>query len=744
MPDPEEKHVNVPPLRAAGADWRRQLRISRPIQRLLIIGVIGVACIAALTALVILELRAKEIADAERELLTLNVSLAEQTERSIQSVDLILSSVVEELRADGVNNAADYMRLRSGRSTHELLLAKISGVPQLGGLVLVAADGAVINVSHDFPFNPTNVSDRDYFAALKDTVTDRPFLSEPVQNRGTGAWTIFLARRVNGPAGEFIGLVLGAMSLDYYQDLYKALQTGEGSAIALWRDDGVLLARYPPFNGVGRTFALQTFVDREGGEAKVYEISHSIDGIERIIARRALRGYPVIVNVTRTKATVLADWRQQALAIGGVGSVCAAALILMLWAFARQFRSYEALAEALAQREEAVRGRKQAEAQLGQLQKMEAVGQLTGGIAHDFNNILTVVIGNLDTLSRGLPLGSTFGNAARAALHGAERAAILTQRLLAFARRQPLEPKLVDLNKLVSSMSDLLRRTLSETIAIETVFAGGLWRVHADPNQLESVLLNLVINARDAMPRGGRITIETGNVYLDEEYADAQGDLIPGAYAMLAVSDSGAGMSEEVIGKAFEPFFTTKEVGKGTGLGLSQVYGFMKQSGGHAKIYSEIGQGTTVKLYLPRFGIDEIKDEREIDAGAVIGKPQHERIMVVEDDEDVRDYAVSTLRTLGYAVIEAGNGPAALRMIETQPDIRLLFTDVGLPGGVNGRQLADEVRRRYPAIKVLFTTGYARNAIVHGGRLDGDVELITKPFTHATLAAKVRRMLEEK
>ena len=388
--------------------------------------------------------------------------------------------------------------------------------------------------------------------------------------------------------------------------------------------------------------------------------------------------------------------------------------------------------------------RRRIEEQLRQAQKMEAVGQLTGGVAHDFNNLLTVIMGNLDNLKPHLPEDAEAKRMAAAIMRAAGRAATLTHRLLAFARRQPLEPRPLEINRLVAGMSELLRRSLGEGILIETVLAGGLWRTLADPNQLENALLNLAVNARDAMPRGGKLTIETANAYLDEGYAEAHEDVQPGQYVLIAVSDTGSGMSPEVAEKAFEPFFTTKEVGQGTGLGLPQVYGFVKQSGGHVKIYSEPGEGTTVKLYLPRLTVVEAATEVEAEPRPLPSPAPGETILVVEDDADVRSYSADILRKLGYRVVEAPEGPAALRLLDAEPGIRLLFTDVGLPGGLNGRQLADEARRRRPGLKVLFTTGYARNAIVHQGRLDPGVELILKPFTAAALGAKVGAVLGER
>jgi PAS domain S-box-containing protein len=391
--------------------------------------------------------------------------------------------------------------------------------------------------------------------------------------------------------------------------------------------------------------------------------------------------------------------------------------------------------------------RRAADERTRQAQKMEAVGHLTGGVAHDFNNLLTIIIGNLETLQRDLPSASQadLGRLKRSAdnaMQGARRAESLRQRLLAFSRQQPLQPKDLDLGRLVTGMSDLFRRTLGEQVTVETVLGGGLWRAEADPNQLELAILNLAVNARDAMPNGGRLTIETGNVYFDEHYAASQAEVLPGQYVMLAITDTGCGMSPEVQAKAFDPFFTTKDVGHGTGLGLSQVYGFVKQSRGHVKIYSEVGEGTTIKLYLPR--VHAVSQDQEEIVPKVASGSKGETILVVEDDEDVRTYSCDSLKELGYTVLQAERADTALRLLATQPEIAVLFTDVGLPGGMNGRQLVDEARKRRNDLKVLFTSGYARNAIVHDGRLDPGVELLPKPFSRVALASKLRDILDTK
>lgn len=385
-----------------------------------------------------------------------------------------------------------------------------------------------------------------------------------------------------------------------------------------------------------------------------------------------------------------------------------------------------------------------AQAQLRQLQKMETIGQLTGGVAHDFNNMLAIVIGSLDLALRRLTGAEDprLLNSLQSAKDGAQRAGVLTARLLAFSRQQPLAPEAVDANKLVGGMSELLRRTLGEHIRIETVLAGGLWPTFADLSQLENAILNLAVNARDAMPGGGHLTIETANTELDDRYARMHSEVDAGQYVMISITDTGTGMSEEVIERAFDPFYTTKGPGKGTGLGLSQVYGYVKQSRGHIKIYSEIDRGTTVKIYLPRY-VGSSGAALAAGGGPTIPHGSvKEVILVVEDDEKVRHITVESLRELGYTVVQAASGFEALDQLDQQPGIDLVFTDIVMPE-LNGRQLADMVLEKWPDVKILYTTGYTRNAIVHNGVLDHGVSLLAKPFTLEQLAYKIREVLNK-
>ncbi|MAX00310.1 MAG: hybrid sensor histidine kinase/response regulator [Sphingomonas sp.] len=382
--------------------------------------------------------------------------------------------------------------------------------------------------------------------------------------------------------------------------------------------------------------------------------------------------------------------------------------------------------------------RREAEAKLAQAQKMEMIGKLTGGVAHDFNNLLQVVSGNLQLLAKDIAGNANAERRVANAMAGISRGAKLASQLLAFGRRQPLEPKVVNATRFVKGMDDMLRRAIGEAIEIETVFNGGLWNTFIDPGQIENALLNLAINARDAMNGAGKLTIELANAHLDDDYARTHDEVVPGQYVMLAVSDTGSGMPPEIVEKVFEPFFSTKGEGKGSGLGLSMVYGFVKQSGGHIKIYSEVGHGTTIKLYLPR-AMEAEDVEVAVETGPVTGGT--ETVLVVEDDDEVRATVVEMLSDLGYRVLKAVDAQNALAVIESGMAIDLLFTDVVMPGNLKSPELARKARQRLPDIAVLFTSGYTENSIVHGGRLDAGVELLSKPYTREALARKLRHVL---
>ena len=428
-----------------------------------------------------------------------------------------------------------------------------------------------------------------------------------------------------------------------------------------------------------------------------------------------------------------------------MASLVAAVLMAAHSALSRANTQLEARAAQLAESNRLllvqIKEREKAEDALRQAQKMEAVGQLTGGIAHDFNNMLAVIVGNLSLLLRRAAQGETnLTRYAEGALEGASRGARLTQQLLAFSRQQPLAPVPLDPNHLVSSMSELLRRALGEHIRFETVIAGGIWTIYADKTQLETAVLNLAVNARDAMLEGGTLTLETTNARLTEADLEGAQGTSSGDYILISVTDNGSGMTPAVLAKAFDPFFTTKPVGQGTGLGLSQVYGFVKQSRGHIKIPSEVGRGTTVKLYLPRYAGAAKAERPERSVHNLPMGNAKEVLLVVEDDETVRRVAVDSLRDLGYTIYHASGALSALSVLEAHPEIVLLFTDIVMPDG-NGRKLADDALTMRPNLKVLFTTGYARDAIIHNGVLDEGVELLPKPYSIEQVAQKIREIL---
>jgi signal transduction histidine kinase len=434
---------------------------------------------------------------------------------------------------------------------------------------------------------------------------------------------------------------------------------------------------------------------------------------------------------------------QRSLLIGVIVLALVAAALLA-FAVVRETRDHaRALSGQNRALENEIAQRERAEAQLRQAQKMEALGQLTGGVAHDFNNMLAIIVGNLDMLIRRLSGQERLLSLAENALSGANRAAALTKGLLAFSRQQPLDPKPTDVNKCVADMSELLRRALGENIAVETVLAGGLWRAFVDTPQLESAILNLAVNARDAMGQAGgasgRLTIETSNAFLDKAYADAHDEVVAGQFVLVAITDTGGGMTPEVMERAFDPFFTTKRLGEGTGLGLSQVHGFLKQSRGHIKLYSELGVGTTVKLYLPR-DTQGLAIEEPVAPRPIVANGDAFTVLIAEDDPGVRSFTVSAARELGYKVIEADGAAVALERLSQRPEINILLTDVVMPGS-NGRQLVDAALVLRPDLKVIYMTGYTRNAIVHNGTLDAGTRLLTKPFTLEQLDRELRDAL---
>jgi signal transduction histidine kinase/ActR/RegA family two-component response regulator len=676
----------------------------------------------------------------------------------------------------GLARASDLFT--NDRDACSAFLAKVLEVnAQYTGILTVKPDGSLFCDSLRTG-RQLDLRDRAYFKAA--LAGREEVILEPAFGRLTGSAVLQIAHPVRSDSGELLFVLLASLNL---QPLIEAdVLPVPGAQMLLFDDRGVILAKSrsdataDPVGAVGTSMAgsplfefvspQQARASREivdsGGKVGVWATA------DAPATRRA--GLHVVAGAPRSALVATADRRlrhDSALLAAAALGIFLAVLAVAEFGIRRQVARITRMAQQLAagdlsariepplpagelgalmgslnQTAESLEHQRADIAELNerlrQSQRLEAIGQLTGGVAHDFNNLLTVVLGNAELLveqyedSTSREMASMI---AAAALRGAE----LTQRLLAFARKQALDPKVVDLDQLVAGVDAMLRRTLGEHIEIKLIRGASLWPALVDQGQLENALLNLCVNARDAMPRGGRLTIETENALLDTEYADGQLDVAPGAYVLLAVSDTGEGIAPENLKRVFEPFFTTKETGKGTGLGLAMVYGFVKQSAGHVAIYSEPGQGTTVKIFLPRAAVAGEAPvvpaaEQPIGGG-------HESILLVEDDDGVRRQAHAQLRSLGYRVIEATDAPSALALIEQHEDLDLLFTDVVMPGGMNGRALADAAHLLRPGLRVLFTSGYTESAIVHHGRLDPGALLLSKPYRRGQLDRAVRDAL---
>ena len=653
----------------------------------------------------------------------------EHASKIFQSIEVVFSSIDEITRG----RAEQSLRLHEAELSERLKLMA-SAIADIQSIWLFDPKGTPVASSTNYPVSTAvNYSDRDYFRAQLDH--DIGTYVGRVLTAGSDNRPFFsVSRKRSDSSGGFSGITLIAVSPSAFEQFYEHLARNTDASYAMIRSDGVVLARYPvpanPGLALDKNSGFVRTIEKspEGGQ---YTAVSGVDGLERRFDTERLGDLPLYVTSSLEFSNIRGQWISW-MEVQLLFGIPVTSMLLLLEYLALR-RTSDFYAEAFQ--------RETVEAALRQTQKMEAVGQLTGGIAHDFNNLLTIIIGNLQAVVRQISEGSKLHQKIANALIGAERAAQLTHRLLAFSRRQPLDPKPVDANQLIGRTTELLVRSLGERIEIETVRGAGLWQIEVDPAELESALINLSINARDAMPGGGKITIETGNAFLDDAYCQRFEELTPGQYVLIAVSDEGVGMPADVAERAFDPFFTTKEPGLGTGLGLSQVYGFVRQSGGHIQIYSEIGIGTTVKIYLPRsfaLGRDDA-DSRPDD----IPQGNGESILIVEDDEGVRNYLFELLSELKYHVRAASGGEAARVMID-DPSLRidLLLTDVVMPG-MNGRQLADTAVATRPGLRILFMTGYSGNAIVHQGRLDPGVSLIQKPVSEHNLATRLRSMLDQ-
>ncbi len=665
----------------------------------------------------------------------------ERVDRSLtilqeNAADIFRSSELLLIAANRLVAGHSDDEIRANEKTyHDALVEIVEPLRAIHSVWVFAADGVPLVSSQYYPV-PRNFSntDRDYFQAQveRDAGT---FIGGVVAPKVPGQEIYTVSRR--RPGAGFTGVSAVAIKVNVTQAFYKAIGSAPGSYFALLRADGLFLARYPAPVAIGLRLTAQSTTMQsiaQNAQSGINSLTSQTDAVPRRLGYRKLPDYPIYLLAGVDRNAILDEWLRLmgSHLIFGVPAT-AIMFIAIQYGLRRTRRLYREAA-----------AREDAEGALRQAQKMETIGQLTGGVAHDFNNLLTIVIGNIESAKRALAQGvqDAAGRAARAldnAAQGAQRAANLTQRLLAFSRQQPLQPAVVNVNAIATASAPLLRRALGESYELEVVCAAGVWNVEVDASQLDVSLLNLVINARDSLGERGKVTLETGNVHLDEAYCARHPGLKPGQYVLLSITDNGSGMDAETLARAFDPFFTTKPAGRGTGLGLSQVYGFVKQSGGHVTIYSEVGQGTTVKMYFPRAyrEAEEVRKTAEVPATMTGNR---EAILVVEDDEELRRYVSETLADLNYDVTDAANGDEALKIVERgERAFAALLTDVVMPG-LNGRQLADKVTALSPETKVIYMTGYSRNAIIHHGRLDPGLNLLQKPFSRADLATHISRL----
>ena len=712
----------------------------RPTVALLAISIVLPLLLFALAAW---QNRRDVVREAENRVERTTRILHEHALKVFETHELMLDHINERLRQFDWTNETDKERL------HRFLARLQRDSQQVATITITDAEGRLRASSRAYPVDPSiSLADLDYFQALKAHDQVLPYVSHSVTGRQSKETVFNIAHWITGSdQGLFDGVITISVRRAYFEAFYRGIDREYDHLVILTREDGAVLASEPrndmtalPSNALFR-LAL------ESPSNGLFLTPSILDGTKRIFGYEKIGLYPVVIGFGVTWDSALAPWWRNILGYGLVAFLSSLALLgvsgIAMRHSALEARATRRWRDTAALLETEMAERQRVEEQLRQAQKMEAVGRLTGGIAHDFNNLLTIVIGSLDLLTRRMkdadPRHQTL---VRNAIDGASRAAALTARLLAFSRQHPMDPKPIDANVLIRGMTNLLQRSLGETVTLEVKLADDLWTTFADPNQLENALINLAVNALDAMQGGGgKLTIETGNAILDEAYVSRHADVAVGAYVMMAIVDSGSGMAPDVVLRAFEPFFTTKPVGKGTGLGLSQVYGFTKQSGGHASLESELGQGTTIRLYLPRLRSAAAHDPAIEEPLAEAAPAGDATILIVEDEALVRQFSSAALRESGYTVIEAATGAEGLTHLRAHPEIALLFTDIVLKGSMNGRELADKAARIRPGLPVLFTTGYTKNAIIPSGQLDDGLHFLGKPFTTAALAAKIEALL---
>ena len=726
--------------RAVLAPLLQRLRRLSPIKKVTAIGFAVIILLLALTTIMAARRHNAELTDAARELRTLDLLLAEETSRSFQNVSLVLGSIADEIGNDGVTTSEAFNRRESTLAVHEALKTRADGIPQLDAITIVNADGKLINFSRSWPVPDVQLNDRDYFGYLRDHPLESTYLSEPVLNRSNGTPTLYLVRRLNGPDGTLIGLVLGAIEISYFERLYISLHLDPGNLIALWREDGVLLARFPPAK-LGQRMPPSEITPEVATWHGVPDVSEKLWTIDngvpeaRIVASQRVDGFPLRINIARSKSLILGDWRREVLVTFGFVLIAILCIGALIWAIVRRFHAYEEVATAAKERERAILARQNAEEALRQSQKMEAVGQLTGGVAHDFNNMLTVIQSSVELMRRDEVSDQRRRRYVEAIADAAERAAKLTAQLLAFSRRQALQPEVFDAAENVASISQMLDRLTGSHIHFETKIPDGPCLVNADPNQFDTAIVNMAVNARDAMPDGGRLTITVKAT--DHVPGTRAKPSHAGAFVAVSISDTGGGIAPETVDRVFEPFFTTKKVGQGTGLGLSQVIGFAQQSGGEVSVVSAIGQGSTFTLHLPQ-AADDRRVVREAKDLEVVPDGRGARVLVVDDDPQVGRLATHMLKELKYFATLVGSAEEALALLGEDPDgFKVVFSDVVMPG-MDGLALTRTIRDRFPGLPVLLTTGFSA-ALADSSA--GAFPVLQKPYAINELARALHRVI---
>ena len=700
------------PLRATSyADLRRRMLFFAVLFSLFVIGTAAFAFAA---------LRANALRGAEAHAQSYSNILSDHLARTVSSIDARLTQLA--LQSDRLGGPAG-----PDGPWLAVLEAARGRAAAIGSLSVTDAQGFIRHSTIRALVGRAR-GDRFIYRALTAENGGGMISDEPLRSPFTGRLMLPFGRRLNAPDGRLQGAIVATFYPEALRDFYRSVDTQGGlvrvihttGAVVMQEPEGgedVLAPSDPILNAYHRGRRAGVF------DAPAARGRHA----PMITAFSAVGGTGLLIAVSLERGRALAAWRNDALVAGGTILAALSAFWVAVVLMLRQLRAREAAeSELIAQ-----------QVRFAEAQRLEALGQLTGGVAHDFNNLLTVIINSADSI---LPrVSEELRPRVDAILYAADNGAALVRQLLGFSRRQTLLFAAVDVNHIVGAMADMLRRTLGAQVETQFTLAANLWPAYADRTQVESALLNLTINARDAMPNGGTLTVETLNAHLDEHYAAQNAGVIPGDYVALAVTDSGAGMAPEVIERAFEPFFTTKEVGKGSGMGLSMIYGFAKQSRGHVKIYSELGRGTTVRLYLPRDATGLVAAQTPASTQSDRGS---ETILVVEDDPQVRLLALSSLRERGYAVLEAANGAEAVAALDGAEKIDLLLTDVIMPGAMTGRDVAEYALKTRPSIRLLFTSGYADASVMRNGLVKAGARFLSKPYRGGELAAAARALLD--